>query len=159
MNDDDNESADENRASFNEFYIACIYKHSLWKVVNPMKKTMEQKRIIRAILTTARAECGRTADDVVAWSERGVTRNLYYHALDGDLSDEAMLCMFMACLAGADVFDNYCKACGIYLCTEYEYGRIIREYIIENDKHYDVLDLNERLVNAGQPPLFKTKAA
>lgn len=124
-----------------------------------MKKTTEQKSIIRAILTTAKAECGRTAIDVVAWSESGETRNVYYRALDGELSDESMLCMFMACLAGASVFDKYCKACGIYLGDEFEYGRIIRAYISENDKHYDVIDLNERLINAGQPPLFKGKAA
>lgn len=124
-----------------------------------MKKTKEQKRIIRAILTSAKAECGRTAIDVVAWSESGETRNVYYRALDGDLSDESMLCMFMACLAAAAVFDKYCHACGIYLGDEFEYGRIIRKYISEKDKHYDVIELNEILLDAGQPPLFKDKAA
>ena len=124
-----------------------------------MKKTIEQKRIIRTILTTAKAECGRTVFDVVVWSESGETRNVYYRALEGDLSDEAMLCMFMACLAGATVFDRYCKACGIWLSDEFEYGRIVRTYIIENDKHYDVLELNELLLDAGQPPLFKDRAA
>ena len=122
-----------------------------------MKKTKKQKSIIRAILTTAKYESGKTTYDVVASSESGSTRNVYYRALDGALSDESMLCMFMACLAAADMFDTYCKACGIYL--DDEYGRIVHTYINENDKNYDVIDLNELLLEAGQPPLFEVKAA
>ena len=124
-----------------------------------MKKTPEMMRVIRAILTAGKDESGSTTYDVIARFERGTTRNAYYRALEGRLSDEAMLCMFMACLAAADMFDTYCKACGIYLDDEYEYGRIIHTYINENDKHYDVIDLNELLLEAGQPPLFEVKAA
>lgn len=158
MNDDDDNSNNSN-TSLKKTSIACINELSLWKAVNSMKKTKEQKHIIKTILKEAKKESGRTAIDVVIWSECGETRNVYYRALDGKLSDEAMLCMFMATLAAAKVFDKYCKACGIYIGDEFEYGRIIRTYIFEKDKHYDVIELNERLIDAGQPPLFKGKAA
>lgn len=157
MNEDDEN--DEPNYSLTKNYIACIDKLSQWKAVNPMFKSDDQKHIIREILTNAKEECGRTAIEVVAWSECGETRNVYYRALEGRLSDEYMLCMFMACLAAAEFFDKYCKACGIYIGDEYEYGRIIRTYIFEKDKHYDVIELNERLIDAGQPPLFNDKAA
>ena len=124
-----------------------------------MNKSKEQKRVIKAILKEAKKKSGRTVIDVVIWSEYGETRNVYYRALDGNLSDEAMLCMFMACLASANVFDKYCKACNIYLSDEFQYGKIILDYVSEKDKHYDVIELNERLLDAGQPPLFKDKAA
>jgi len=157
--DDDNDNNDEPNYSLKENCIACIDKLSRWKAVKPMKKTKEQKRIIKAILKEAKKESGRKVIDVVIWSECGETRNIYYKALDGKLSDEGMLCMFMACLGAAQIFDKYCKACGIYIGDEFEYGRIIRTYIFEKDKHYDVIELNERLIDAGQPPLFKDKAA
>ncbi len=124
-----------------------------------MKKTAEQKNIIKKILKEAKKESGRKAIEVVIWSECGETRNIYYKALDGKLSDEGMLCMFMACLAAAKDFDKFCHACGIYIGDEFKYGKIIRTYILENDKKYDVIELNERLINAGQPPLFKEKVA
>lgn len=157
--DDSNDNNDEPNYSLKKNYIACINELSLWKAVNYMKKTKEQKRIIKAILKEAKKESGRKVIDIVIWSECGETRNVYYRALDGKLSDEAMLCMFMATLAAAKVFDKYCKACGIYIGDEFEYGRIIRTYIFEKDKHYDVIELNDRLIDAGQPPLFKGKAA
>ena len=159
MNDDSNEPEDESDTSLKEYLSACIDEHTQRKVVKPVKKTKEQKRIIKGILKKAKKESGRTAIDVVIWSECGETRNVYYRALDGNLSDEAMLCMFMACLVAAELFDEYCKACGIYLGEEYEFGKIIHDYVSEKDKHYDVLELNERLIEAGQPPLFKEKAA
>lgn len=159
MNDDNEESNDESNNSLKEFEKACIDKLPQRKAVKPMKKTEEQKRIIRAILTEAKDESGRTAIDVVIWSECGETRNVFYRALDGKLSDEGMLCVFMATLAAAKYFDLYCKACGIYIGDEFEYGRIIRTYIFEKDQHYDVIELNELLIDAGQPPLFKDKAA
>lgn len=158
MNDDD-EPEDESISSLKEFLTACNDEHTQRKVGNLMHKTEAQKRIIEEILKEAKKESGRTVIDVVIWSECGETRNVYYRALKGNLSDEAMLCMFMACLAGAPMLDEYCKACGIYLGDEFEYGKIIRAYIIEKDRHYDVLELNERLIDAGQPPLFKNKAA
>ncbi len=158
MNDDDDNSNNPN-TPLKKICIACINELSLWKAVNSMKKTKEQKRIIKAILKEAKKESGRKVIDVVIWSECGETRNIYYKALDGKLSDEGMLCMFMACLGAAKIFDKYCKACGIYIGDEFEYGRIIRTYIFEKDKHYDVIELNERLIDAGQPPLFKDKAA
>lgn len=159
MNDDNEESNDESNNSLKEFEKACIDKLPQWKAVNPMKKTKEQKRIIKDILEEAKKESGRKAIDVVIWSECGETRNVYYRALDGKLSDEGMLCVFMATLAAAKYFDLYCKACGIYIGDEFEYGRIIRTYIFEKDQHYDVIELNELLIDAGQPPLFKDKAA
>lgn len=124
-----------------------------------MKKTNEQKAIIKAILKEAKKASGRTAIDIVIWSEFGETRNVYYRALDGNLSDEGMICIFLACHTSSEQLDKYCRACGIYLGDEFEYGRIIRKYVFENDQHYDVIDLNERLLDAGQPPLIKKKVA
>ena len=155
MNDEDDNSDNPYISLKNQ--LACINEISLWKAVNSMKKTKKQKRIIRAILTKAKFESGRTTYDVVAHSESGSTRSIFYRALDGELADESMLCMFMACLAAADLFDIYCKACGI--CLDDEYERIVHTYINENDKNYDVIDLNELLLAAGQPPLFEVKAA
>lgn len=158
MNDDDDNSNNPN-TSLKKICIACINELSLWKAVNSMKKTKEQKRIIRTILKNAKAECGRTVIEVVVWSESGETRNVYYRALRGDLSDESMLCMFMAVHAAASLLDEYCRACGIYLGDEFEYGKIIRKYIFEKDKNYDVLELDEILRMAGQPSIIKDKAA
>jgi hypothetical protein len=157
MNEDD-EPEDESITSLKKFLTACNDEYTK-EGGGIMKKTKEQKRIIKGILKKAKKESGRTAIDVVIWSECGETRNVYYRALDGNLSDEAMLCMFMACLVAAELFDEYCKACGIYIGEEYEFGKIIHDYVSEKDKHYDVLELNERLIEAGQPPLFKEKAA
>lgn len=158
MNDDDDNSNNPN-TSLKKICIACINELSLWKAVNSMKKTKEQKNIIKSILKDAKAECGRTVIEVVVWSETGETRNVYYRALKGNLPDEAMICMFMAVHAAASLFDQYCKACGIWITNEYEYGKIIRNYIFENDRNYDVLELDEKLRKAGQPSILKDKAA
>ena len=124
-----------------------------------MMKSMQQKADIRTILTEAKKNSGRTQAEIIAWSEGSFTRSTWYKALKGQASDERMICMFMAVLAPAALFDKYCRACGISISDEYEGGRLLRSYITKHDRRYDVLDINAILVNAGQPPIIKTKAA
>ena len=124
-----------------------------------MKKSNEQKRVIKAVLENGKERCGRTAAEIAAWSGCSDARTIFYRAKNGLASDEVMICVFLGCEASAEDFDRYLRACGIYLGEEFESGKIIRNYVYENDENYDVFELNDLLLEAGQPPLFTEEAA
>ena len=124
-----------------------------------MKKSEEQKRVIKAVLESGKERCGRTAAEIAAWSGCSDARTIFYRAMNGAASDEVMICVFLGCEASAGKFDSYLRACGIYLSDEFVSGKIIRNYVYENDENYDVFELNDMLIEAGQPPLFIEEAA
>lgn len=119
-----------------------------------MKKSNEQKMVIREILENAKEVSGRTAAEIVAWSRPKGARTVFYRAKDGEASDEVMICVFLGCDAPAKEFLRYLRACSISLSKEFRRDKIILDYVSTNDMKYDVFTLNDMLMDAGEDPLF-----